>query len=70
MHGESGDDWVYMIGYFMPVGSILLGHDHWITLEETSKEEEARQLVNYLNGGDGRPFRYNRESMIVEEDER
>jgi hypothetical protein len=50
---KEGTDWLYTVGYFLPDGA-------WVPLEDTSVEEEARALVNYLNGGLGNPFQYAR----------
>jgi hypothetical protein len=72
---RSGDEWLFTVGYYAPVsmsgmtGVVGTSVSQWIPLEDTSREEEARQLVNYLNGGDGRPFRYAREPMVVVEDD-
>jgi hypothetical protein len=48
--------WLYTVGYFEPFADSL--GTRWVPLEDTSREEEARALVNYLNGGEGRPFQY------------
>jgi hypothetical protein len=62
-----GDEWLYTVGYFQPVNYFASGemgtrvvstNYEWVPLEDTSREEEARQLVNYLNGGDGSRFSY------------
>lgn len=51
---------LYTVGYYH-------GHDYvegpgtkWEAITDTSIEEEARCLVNYLNGGTGNPFRWSR----------
>jgi hypothetical protein len=54
---REGDVWLYTVGYYTP--------DHeavpcWIPLEDASNEQEARALVNYLNGGNGKPFQYSK----------
>jgi hypothetical protein len=54
---REGEEWLYTVGYWVHIND---GDSVWTPLEDTSKEEEARQLVNYLNGGDGWPFRYER----------
>ena len=53
---EDGN-WLYSVGYFVPRGT---EEPDWVPLEDTSNEQEARALVNYLNGGDGNTFRYNK----------
>jgi hypothetical protein len=55
---RDGDNWLYTVGYYYP-HQYEEGLDwEWIPLEDTSREDEARALVNYLNGGDGKPFKY------------
>jgi hypothetical protein len=59
-----GDEWIYTVGYFQPAslagiaGGVGPSTYQWVPLEDTSMEEEARQLVNYLNGGNGKKFEY------------
>ena len=57
-HKEDGN-WLYTVGYYYPHmlqdGSVDW---RWVPEEDTSREDEARALVNYLNGGEGRTFRY------------
>jgi hypothetical protein len=57
----SFSNWIYTVGYYEPhtlMGEGGITEYRWISLEDTSNEAEARQLVNYLNGGEGLPFRY------------
>jgi hypothetical protein len=54
---REGANWLYTVGYWIP-GAAKDG-GAWEALEDTGKEEEARQLVNYLNGGNGKPFSWN-----------
>ena len=59
---EEGN-WLYTVGYWAPKPrSDDMQEWYWVPLEDTSNEEEARALVNYLNGGDGRPYPYRRGS--------
>jgi hypothetical protein len=53
---REGASWLYTVGYWIP-GAAKDGGS-WEPLEDTSNEDEARQLVNYLNGGNGTPFKY------------
>ena len=43
--------WLFTVGYWAPAEG---GRWVWEPLEDTSDENEARALVNYLNGGLGR----------------
>jgi hypothetical protein len=52
--------WLYTVGYFIPDPHGEVTGWKWVPLEDTSKEEEARALVNYLNGGDGMAFQHGR----------
>jgi hypothetical protein len=53
---EDGN-WLFTVGYWVHIND---GDSVWTALEDTSNEAEARQLVNYLNGGDGKAFEYKR----------
>jgi hypothetical protein len=55
---REGADWLFTVGYFIPDSGTAGRLPQFVPLEDTSKEEEARALVNYLNGGDGRSFLY------------
>jgi hypothetical protein len=55
--------WLYTVGYYEPrMDARDLGNQGlfylWVPVEDTTNEDEARALVNYLNGGDGRKFAY------------
>ena len=60
-------NWLYTVWYWEPLrGKGGLGYSGdgwnmgWVALEDTSNEGEARALVNYLNGGEGKVFTYER----------
>ena len=57
---KEGDVWLYTVGYYWPrhYQAEVITEWEWVPLEDTSREDEARALVNYLNGGEGRVFRY------------
>jgi hypothetical protein len=55
---KEGDVTLYSVGYYEPESSSAGMRAKWVPLEDTTKEDEARQLVNYLNGGNGNKFRY------------
>jgi hypothetical protein len=46
---------LYTVGIYTPIGD---GEWCWEEFEEFTSEEDARRLVNYLNGGDGKAFVY------------
>ena len=52
--------WLYTVGYFWPkhYHAEVITEWEWVPLSDTSREDEAQALVNYLNGGEGRVFRY------------
>lgn len=59
---EEGN-WLYTVGYWEPrMDAFPAGNQGmfyvWVPLEDTSREDEARALVNYLNGGTGAQFAY------------
>jgi len=56
-HREDGN-WLYTVGYYEPHSDDHGTFYKFMSLEDTSREDEARALVNYLNGGEGRTFRY------------
>jgi hypothetical protein len=54
MHTYIFQDQVYSVGFFDPRGTPALpDHAMWHTVAEYATEQEARDLVNYLNGGPG-----------------
>ena len=56
-HKEDGN-WLYTVGYHEPRADDNGQFHVWVPLEDTSREDEARALVNYLNGGNGTQFAY------------
>jgi len=49
---------LYTVGYYIPGSETKHGLPAFTSLMDTSQEEEARALVNYLNGGNGTQFAY------------
>jgi hypothetical protein len=50
VYKKTQDDrrWLYIVGYY------FFGNE-WVSVEDFRHEENARRLVNYLNGGTGAP---------------
>jgi hypothetical protein len=59
---REGTEYLYTVGYYIPESGIAGRLPQFVPLEDTSNEAEARELVNYLNGGSGEPFRYSRKT--------
>lgn len=49
---KDGDDYIYTVGFDASSG--------WVALDDFGDEDDARRLVNYLNGGDGKLFAYSK----------
>lgn len=48
-------DNVWIVGYYRDEPY------RWVAFEDFTEEEDARRLVNYLNGGTGDPFPYKKD---------
>ena len=55
---------LFTVGYWEPIEKSTIQRTdpnlglRWIPLMDTSDEREAMALVNYMNGGNGRPFKW------------
>lgn len=54
---EDKKEHLYTVGWYKPdVWDDGLPKRTWVSIEDFADEEDARRLVNYLNGGEGKPF--------------
>jgi serine phosphatase RsbU (regulator of sigma subunit) len=47
---------LYTVGYYEPPANDVEAFHEWRAIEDFGDEEDARRLVNYLNGGTGELF--------------